>query len=95
MQVINDGADEKDFQELLNILKQFGDVQVLYDPDDPKDKNTTADDVIKRYDEFAKKAREDGSTRKDSVQETTRGSRTSSRKRRKIGNTNTKVSAAA
>lgn len=57
MQVLNDGADEEDFKELLEILKSFGPVEVLYDPNDPKDKDVTADEVIERYDNFKKKAR--------------------------------------
>lgn len=57
MQVLNDGADEEDFKELLEILKNFGPVEVLYDPNDPKDKDVTADEVIERYDNFKKKAR--------------------------------------
>ena len=57
MQVLNDGADEEDFKELLEILKSFGPVEVLYDPNDPKDKDVTADKVIERYDNFKKKAR--------------------------------------
>ena len=58
IQVLNDGADEQDFQELLQILSGFGEVEVLYDPNDPKDKDVTADEVIERYDNFKKKARE-------------------------------------
>ena len=58
MQVLNDGADEEDFKELLEILKSFGPVEVLYDPNDPKDKDATADEVVERYDNFKKKARE-------------------------------------
>lgn len=42
MQVLNDGADEEDFKQLLEILKGFGEVEVLYYPSDPKDKNVTA-----------------------------------------------------
>ena len=57
MQVLNDGADEEDFKELLEILKSFGQVEVLYDPNDPKDKDVTADEVVERYDNFKKKAR--------------------------------------
>ena len=57
MQVLNDGADEEDFKELLEILKSFGPVEVLYDPNGPKDKDVTADEVIERYDNFKKKAR--------------------------------------
>lgn len=45
IQVLNDGADEEDFKELLEILKSFGSVEVLYDPNDPKDKDVTADEV--------------------------------------------------
>ena len=48
MQVLNDGADEEDFKELLEILKSFGPVEVLYNPNDPKDKDVTADEVIER-----------------------------------------------
>ena len=74
IQVLNDGADEEDFKELLEILKDFGQVEVLYDPSDPKDKNVTADEVIERYDNFKKRARkvtnalngtEDEETRED------------------------------
>ena len=57
IQVLNDGADEEDFKELLEILKSFGSVEVLYDPNDPKDKDVTADEVIERYDNFKKKVR--------------------------------------
>ena len=46
IQVFNDGADEEDLKELIEILKGFGRVEVLYDPNDPKDKDVTADDVI-------------------------------------------------
>ena len=46
MQVLNGGADEEDFKQLLEILKDFGEVEVLYDPNDPKDKNVTGDEVI-------------------------------------------------
>lgn len=31
MQVLNDGADEEDFKQLLEILKGFGEVEVLYE----------------------------------------------------------------
>ena len=57
MQVLNDGADEEDFRELLQILRSFGEVEVLYDPNDPKDKDVTGDEVIERYEKFKKKAR--------------------------------------
>ena len=64
IQVLNDGVDEEDFKELLEILKGFGEVEVLYDPNNPKDKDITADEVIERYDNFKKKVR-DEETRED------------------------------
>ena len=64
IQVLNDGVDEEDFKELLEILKSFGEVEVLYDPSNPKDKDITADEVIERYDNFKKKVR-DEETRED------------------------------
>lgn len=57
IQVLNDGADEQDFQELLQILRSFGEVEVLYDPSNPKDKDVTADEVVGRYDNFKKRVR--------------------------------------
>ena len=60
MQVLNDGADEEDFKQLLEILKGFGEVEVLYNPDDPKDKDVTGNEVIERYEKFKKKARKNG-----------------------------------
>lgn len=72
MQVINDGVDEKDFKELIEILKGFGQVEVLYDPSDPKDKDVTADEVIERYDNFKKKAKMDTNTLNDTEDEETR-----------------------
>ena len=72
MQVINDGADEEDFKELLEILKDFGQVKVLYNPDDPKDKNVTADEVIERYDNFKKRARKVTNALNDTEDEETR-----------------------
>ena len=57
MQVLNDGVDEEDFKQLLEILKGFGEVEVLYNLDDPNDKNVTDDEVIGRYEKFKKKAR--------------------------------------
>lgn len=60
MQVLNDGADEEDFKQLLEILKCFGEVEVLYDPGDTKDKDVTGDEVIERYEKFKKKARKNG-----------------------------------
>ena len=69
MQVINDGVDEKDFKELLEILKGFGQVEVLYDPSDPKDKDVTADEVIERYDNFKKKVKMDTNILNDTEDE--------------------------
>lgn len=56
MRVLNDGVDEEDFKQLPEILKGFGEVEVLYNPDDPNDKNVTDDEVIGRYEKFKKKA---------------------------------------
>ena len=72
IQAINDGANEEDFKELLEILKQFGQVEVLYNPDDPKDKDVTADEVIERYDNFKKKVKMDTNTLNDTEDEETR-----------------------
>ena len=72
IQVINDGADEEDLKELLEILKGFGQVEVLYDPSDPKDKNVTADEVIERYDNFKKRAIKVTNTLNDTEDEETR-----------------------
>lgn len=99
IQVLNDGADEEDFKELLEILKGFGEVEVLYDPSNPKDKDATADEVIKRYDNFKKKVRYE-ETGKDEprtegrVSEPTEGVR-KRRRRRRINETNTTISTAA
>ena len=78
IQVLNDGVDEEDFKELLEILKGFGEVEVLYDPNNPKDKDITADEVIERYDNFKKKVRdeetrEDGSRAEGCVPDTVEG----------------------
>ena len=73
IQVLNDGADEEDFNELLQILRSFGEVEVLYDPSDPKDKNVTGDEVIERYEKFKKKARKNGPSTEGCVQDTTEG----------------------
>ena len=99
IQVLNDGADEEDFKELLEILKGFGEVEVLYDPSDPKDKDTTADKVIERYDNFKKKVRdeetrEDGSSAEGCVPDTAEGAR-KRRRRRRINETDTTISTAA
>ena len=94
MQVLNDGADEEDFKQLLKILKCFGEVEVLYDPSDPKDKDVTGDEVIERYEKFKKKAREDGSSTEGYVLDTSE--RTGKRRRRSNSNkTNTTISTAA
>ena len=68
MQVLNDGVDEEDFKQLLEILKGFGEVEVLYNPDDPKDKNVTDDEVIERYEKFKKKARKMDPSQRDAYQ---------------------------
>lgn len=94
MQVLNDGADEEDFKCLLEILKVFGKVEVLYNPDDPKDKDVTCDEVIERYEKFKKKAREDGSSTEGCVPDTSE--RAGKRRRRSNSNeTNTTISTAA
>ena len=109
MQVLNDGADEEDFKELLQILRSFGEVEVLYDPNDPKDKDVTADDVIGRFDNFKKKVkmntnalnntedeetREDGSGTEGRVPDTAKGAR-KRRRRSKLNETDTTISTAA
>lgn len=68
MQVLNDGVDEEDFKQLLEILKGFGEVEVLYDPNDPKDKDVTGDEVIERYEKFKKKARKMDPAQRDVYQ---------------------------
>ena len=68
IQAINDGVDEEDFKKLLKILKQFGNVEVLYNPYDPKDKDVTGDEVIKRYENFKKQARKNDSRTKRVIQ---------------------------
>lgn len=75
IQAINDGADEEDFKELLEILKQFGKVEVLYNPYDPKDKDVTGDEVIKRYENFKKQARKNDSRAKRIVQKSPKRAR--------------------
>ena len=94
MQVLNDGADDEDFKQLLEILKGFGEVEVLYNPDDPKDKDVTGDEVIERYEKFKKKARKDGSSTEGCVPDTSEGAGESG-----IGSgankTNTTISTAA
>lgn len=75
IQAINDGADEKDFKELLEVLKQFGQVEVLYNPDDPKDKDVTGDEVVKRYENFKKHARENDSETERVIQKSPKRAR--------------------
>ena len=75
IQAINDGADEEDFKELLEILKQFGKVEVLYNPYDPKDKDVTGDEVIKRYENFKKQARKNDSRTKRVIQKSPKRAR--------------------
>ena len=94
IQVLNDGADEEDLKELIEILKGFGQVEVLYDPNDPKDKDVTADDVIGRYERFRKQARKDGSRTKECIQDVTEGTGESGR-RSHTSETNTTISTAA
>lgn len=94
MQVLNDGADEEDFKQLLEILKGFGEVEVLYDSNDPKDKDVTGDEVIERYERFKKKARKNGSSTEGRVSDTSE--RAGKRKRRSSSNeTDTTISTAA
>ena len=94
MQVLHDGADDEDFKQLLEILKGFGEVEVLYDSSDPKDKDVTGDEVIERYEKFKKKAREDGSSTEGCVPDTSE--RTGKRRRRSNSNeTDTTISTAA
>lgn len=92
IQVLNDGADEKDFKELLEILKQFGQVEVLYNPDDPKDKDVTGDEVIERYENFKKQARENDSKTKRVIQKSPKRVR---RREGQPSKTDTTISAAA
>lgn len=98
-------ADEEDFKQLLEILKGFGQVEVLYDPSDPKDRNVTADEVVDRYENFKKwnnalngkgneETGKDGSSTKRRVSDTAKG--TGKRRRRSNSNeTNTTISTAA
>lgn len=109
IQAINDGADEEDFKELLEILKQFGQVEVLYNPYDPKDNDVTGDEVIKRYENFKKQARKITNPLNDTEDEET-GKNDSeaeegisgpikwvggSRRRSRLDKTNTTISTAA
>ena len=94
MQVLNDGADDEDFKQLLEILKGFGEVEVLYNPNDPKDKDVTGDEVIERYEKFKKKARKNGSSTEGCVPDTAEGTR-KRRRRSKLNETDTTISTAA
>ena len=94
MQVLNDGADDEDFKQLLEILKGFGEVEVLYNPDDPKDKDVTGGEVIERYEKFKKKARKNGSSTEGCVPDTAKGAR-KRRRRSKLNETDTTISTAA
>ena len=94
MQVLNDGADEEDFKQLLEILKGFGEVEVLYDPSDPKDKDVTGDEVIERYEKFKKKARKNGPSTEGCVPDTTERVR-KRRRRSRLNETDTTISTAA
>ena len=94
MQVLNDGADEEDFNELLQILRSVGEVEVLYDPNDPKDKDVTADEVIGRYEKFKKKARKNGPSTEGCIPDATEGAR-KRRRRSRFNETNTTISTAA
>ena len=94
MQVLNDGADEEDFNELLQILRSFGEVEVLYDPNDPKDKDVTGDEVIERYEKFKKKARKDGSCTEGCIPDAAKGTR-KRRRRSRLNETDTTISTAA
>ena len=94
MQVLNDGADDEDFKQLLEILKGFGEVEVLYNPDDPKDKDVTGDEVIERYEKFKKKARKNGPSTEGRVSDTAKGTR-KRRRGSKLNETDTTISTAA
>lgn len=105
MQVLNDGADEEDFKDLLQILRSFGEVEVLYDPSDPKDKDVTADEVVDRYENFKKwhnalnrkgneETGKDGSRTEGCVPDTSK--RTGKcRRRSRLNETDTTISTAA
>ena len=94
MQLLNDGADEEDFKQLLEILKGFGEVEVLYGPNDSKDKNVTGDEVIERYEKFKKKARKDGSCTEGCIPDAAKGTR-KRRRRSRLNETDTTISTAA
>ena len=94
IQVLNDGADDEDFKQLLEILKGFGEVEVLYNPYDPKDKDVTGDEVIERYEKFKKKARKNGPSTEGRIPGTSeRAGELGGRS--KLNQTNTTISTAA
>lgn len=68
----NNNAGNDD--ELLNVLKQFGEVHVLYDPSDPKDKNTSADEVINRFNKLINKNKNGNQPHGSKVQRSNRRS---------------------
>ena len=78
----------------MEILKGFGEVEVLYNPDDPKDKDVTGDEVIERYEKFKNKARKDGSSTEGRVPDTSeRAGELGGRS--KLNETDTTISTAA
>ena len=78
----------------MEILKGFGEVEVLYNPDDPKDKDVTGDEVIERYEKFKKKARKDGSSTEGRVPDTSERAGELGR-RSKLNEIDTTISTAA
>ena len=78
----------------MEILKGFGEVEVLYNPDDPKDKDVTGDEVIERYEKFKNKAREDGSSTEGRVSDAAKGTR-KRRRGSEFNETDTTISTAA
>lgn len=55
------------------IKEYIGEVEVLYDPSDTKDKDVTGDEVIERYEKFKKKARKNGPITEGCVPDTSEG----------------------
>ncbi len=66
---------KKTSNSFWKMLRSFGEVEVLYNPNDPKDKDVTGDEVIERYEKFKNKAREDGSRTERCVPDTAEGAR--------------------
>lgn len=89
MQVLNDGTDEEDFKELLQILRSFGEVEVLYDPKKKVKMGTNAlndtEDEETREDEFGTEG---------CVSDIAKGTRRR-RRRSRPNETNTTISTAA